>query len=455
MSSEFDFKTDGRELAELLDHWFENGYTRNCSLPFNSELTSLRIARVAASLFKRGAPSLTDTCTGKHYPLTELTPSKHAQHETPIFFHDTMSQFFTESHLFSHNGDSFFICDSSVLSAHPTLQSRLRQFVPNLFEFTPTEHNKSLQTLVNIIRSVKTQPKRVIVIGGGICCDIGGLAGSLMNAQVHLVPTTLLSAADAGVGGKTGVNHPKAGKNQIGRFISLASVSVITELFQSLSASQLRQGVAEIAKHSYLAGKFKDWQDVLTALIQLDDPISIHPPILSELLKQNIAFKSSVVALDPFDQNIRCMLNFGHTTAHLIEASQARSDTTCEASHKAPAISHGIAVAIGMFALSAARLIPSYPKEFFQFLGKLLQAEKITFPLNLNTVRDASVHDLLQQDKKKIDKKNDAVRLVVPNYGALQHPELIVDRLQFMTDNILEIDSDEFIALLIKSGVFA
>ncbi|MEY2987383.1 MAG: hypothetical protein RJB13_904 [Pseudomonadota bacterium] len=443
-----------KQVVALLDSWFESNFTRKCALPFDSRQTPEQVAKLAASLFKRGGNSLTDIHTGTIYPPSAPQAKEQQQKKTPVYFQNSLSQFFAQPDPTNDEGESFFICDSAVLKFHPTIEKLLNQRNSIRFIFEPTEQNKNLATVLQILNSFQNSPKKVIVIGGGVCCDVGGVAGALLDTPVHLVPTTLLSAVDAGIGGKSGVNHSKAGKNQIGRFVSLASVSIIPELFRSLTLSQIRQGVAEIVKHSYLAGTFHHWQSYLSLLMLPKSQFSFEHSDVIELIKQNIAFKSSVVMLDPTDKDIRNILNFGHTVAHLIEASQARGLSSFSHFNHAHPISHGVAVAIGMLALAESGLLISQPEGFQQFLRKILSAENITFPLELEFNSLESVRQILRQDKKRVNRENESVRLIVPRYGAMSQLERINDRKQFLKDNTLEIDTDELITLLKKIGIF-
>lgn len=442
---------DWIELGKLLDHWFERGFTRRCTLPYDSKVTQMHTALLAASLYKRGGDSLLDVNTGELTQLKHLHAPDTQSEKTSISLHSTLDSFFRNFD--EIKSGALAICDSAVIGAHPALLKKLKEHEIEFFIFHASEQSKNLISVQQILQSMKTTPTKVVVIGGGVCCDVGGLAGSLLNARVHLVPTTLLSAADAGIGGKTGVNHPKAGKNQIGRFIQLASVSIITELFRTLSASQIRQGVAEMAKHSYLAGSFYEWRSTLEELISAGPAFPFNQLKFTDLIEHNIQFKSSVVKLDPFDQSLRNMLNFGHTTAHLIEAIQSFDKEVNSPTRNTTSISHGIAVAIGMYALAESGLIAPEPPEFFQLLSRLLEVEKVTLPFICNLPSHDAAGQLLLHDKKKTNKEKDSVRLIAPRYGSMRYPERIEDPLQFMNENTLELGAGEFIRLLLSSGV--
>ena len=62
------------------------------------------------------------------------------------------------------------------------------------------------------MNSIPNSCKKMIAIGGGILLDLAGFISGLLQSEIYYVPTTLLAAIDAGLGGKTGVNFFPFGK---------------------------------------------------------------------------------------------------------------------------------------------------------------------------------------------------------------------------------------------------
>jgi len=169
----------------------------------------------------------------------------------------------------------------------------------------------------------------VLALGGGVTGDIAGFAAASFMRGVRFaqIPTTVLSMADASVGGKTGVDLPQ-GKNLAGAFKQPAVVIIDPEVLVTLPAEEYRSGMAEVIKH----GVISDPQ--LFTVLQ-SGPIN---PLTPQLLAQTVQVKIEVVEEDPYERGRRAVLNLGHTVGHGLEKlSQFQ-------------LRHGEAVAIGMTA---------------------------------------------------------------------------------------------------------
>ena len=93
--------------------------------------------------------------------------------------------------------------------------------------------HKTLQTLVHVWNELShkgaSRKSLLINLGGGMVTDLGGFAAACFKRGIRFIniPTTLLGAVDAAVGGKTGINFNGL-KNEIGAFRPADTVIVST-----------------------------------------------------------------------------------------------------------------------------------------------------------------------------------------------------------------------------------
>lgn len=201
--------------------------------------------------------------------------------------------------------------------------------------------NKTIEALQSIWKSLSDEGasrKSVIInIGGGVITDIGGFAAATFKRGIRFVnlPTTLLGAVDAAVGGKTGINFNGL-KNEIGAFSDAEAVIISTMFFNTLPAQQLLSGYAEMLKHGLL-----DNTATLAALMRYDvtNGTAASDELL-HLIEQSVQVKQNIVSSDPRETGMRKALNLGHTVGHAFESFAMNV-------RKSP-IPHGYAVAWGL-----------------------------------------------------------------------------------------------------------
>lgn len=179
-----------------------------------------------------------------------------------------------------------------------------------------------------------TRGSVIINVGGGVITDMGAFVASTFKRGVPFInlPTTLLGAVDASVGGKTGVNFCGL-KNQIGVFSNADLVIISTTFFNTLPLTELRSGYAEMIKHALIDSPVT-YRQLLG--LRVGD---IAPDRLLGLLRQSVEVKTRIVEADPTEQGLRRALNLGHTFAHAFEALAM--------SRQSP-MAHGYAVAHGL-----------------------------------------------------------------------------------------------------------
>lgn len=201
--------------------------------------------------------------------------------------------------------------------------------------------NKTINALQQIWKELSNNGasrKSVIInVGGGVISDIGGFAAATFKRGIRFInlPTTLLGAVDAAVGGKTGINFNGL-KNEIGAFAEAEAVIISTLFFNTLPEQQLLSGYAEMLKHGLLDDK-QTFADLMKYDIT-QQPVA--PDALLHLIEKSVQVKQNIVSSDPFETGYRKALNLGHTIGHAFE-SFAMND------RKSP-IPHGYAVAWGL-----------------------------------------------------------------------------------------------------------
>ncbi|MCC2638766.1 MAG: 3-dehydroquinate synthase [Moraxellaceae bacterium] len=175
----------------------------------------------------------------------------------------------------------------------------------------------------------------LVALGGGVIGDMTGFAAAAYQRGVDFVqvPTTLLAQVDSSVGGKTAVNHP-LGKNMIGAFKQPNAVLIDTDVLATLPDRELRAGLAEVIKYGLIRDlPFLEWLEASMAGL-----VAREPALLAEAIRRSCENKAAVVAADEFEQNdVRALLNLGHTFGHAIETGMGYG-----------AWLHGEAVATGM-----------------------------------------------------------------------------------------------------------
>lgn len=240
------------------------------------------------------------------------------------------------------------------------------------------EEAKTLQVAASVYEALAkfglARHDTIIGVGGGSVTDLAGfVAGTwLRGVEVVHVPTTLLGAVDASIGGKTGVNV--GGKNLVGVLWHPSRVVVDIDLLDRLPGYLVREGMAE----AYKAGLIGD--RVLAEEIArsgMDTP-------LESVVERAMRVKASIVDQDETEQGVRAHLNFGHTIGHAIEYASS--------------LSHGESVGLGtVAAVRISEKLAGFP-----------DADEVTaaiahlgLPTRVDGLEIARVLDLLAMDKKR------------------------------------------------------
>lgn len=270
-----------------------------------------------------------------------------------------------------------------------------------IIEIEQGEENKTIETCTAVwetLVEMNVDRKALLInVGGGMVCDLGGFVAATYKRGIDFVniPTSLLAMVDASVGTKTGVNLSGL-KNMVGSFSQPQMVLIDTAFLETLPGNQMRSGLAEMFKHGLIADA-SYWN-------QLKNLGELTTEDLLLLIYHSVSIKNEIVLQDPFEENVRKLLNFGHTLGHVIETY----------SHSGKGIQpllHGEAIAIGMI----LEAFISYKKDLLTKNSYLEIKETLNlmFESIVFTENDIEIcTHLLIHDKKNV---NDIVQFTLLN----------------------------------------
>jgi 3-dehydroquinate synthase len=259
------------------------------------------------------------------------------------------------------------------------------------------ERYKSFRVLENAVKFLNdNQFERddlVAALGGGVVGDLAGFAAAIYLRGLPLtqVPTTLLAQIDSSVGGKTAINLP-SGKNLVGAFHQPACVVIDTETLLSLPPRELVSGFCEMAKQALISDQTL-FATTVSGLRQVrENRKFLLTPDFENLIAAHCGFKAGIVANDEreatgrADAKSRRILNFGHTTAHALEAV-----TNYRVFRHGEAVGYGMLVA-GELSRNLGLLDPGQLellREAVHLCGPLPRADN----LDINHIISALKHD--------------------------------------------------------------
>lgn len=191
------------------------------------------------------------------------------------------------------------------------------------------------QLLQAFNRSELDRRSYVIVVGGGAVLDTVGYAAAVAHRGIRLIrlPTTTLGQADSGVGVKNAVNW-FGKKNWKGTFATPWGVINDQELLKGLSDRDFCCGFSEAVKVALLKDRrfFDDLSDFAPQIAARTEPYA------QQAIRQAVLLHVHHITHggDPFESRQARPLDFGHWSAHKLEAITQYG------------LRHGEAVAIGV-----------------------------------------------------------------------------------------------------------
>ncbi len=257
----------------------------------------------------------------------------------------------------------------------PILKGQCKSFADaTIITTLAGDSNKTVDSLQKIWKELSqgeaTRSSVLINLGGGMVTDLGGFAAATFKRGIRFVniPTTLLGAVDAAVGGKTGINFNGL-KNEIGAFSKAEAVVISTLFFNTLPQQQILSGYAEMLKHGLLDGE-KTLVDLMRYNIVESTGSSDR---LLKLVESSVNIKQKIVEADPTEKGLRRTLNLGHTIGHAFESFSM--------AHQSP-VPHGYAVAWGLVVeLILSCLKMGFPSETMRKFAAYVKENYGKFPL--------------------------------------------------------------------------
>ena len=205
----------------------------------------------------------------------------------------------------------------------------------------------------------------IIALGGGVVGDLSAFIASTYKRGINFIniPTSTLAMIDSSVGGKTGIDFNGV-KNVLGSFYQPKLVLIDLDTLKTLDERNYNNGLVEALK----MGLIKD-SSILELFNNPKDNIK-------EIIIKSLRSKIEVIELDEKENNIRKILNFGHTFGHAYEMLDS-------------SLLHGEAVARGMLTVLEGNI-----KDKVETIVKSLN---ISFEYDMNI---EEVIKLIKNDKK-------------------------------------------------------
>lgn len=276
----------------------------------------------------------------------------------------------------------------------------------NIYSLSASENAKSLKTATAIYSwLMENNADRncfILGAGGGVTTDLAAFVASTYKRGVKfaLVPTTLLAAADAAIGGKNGVNHLGV-KNMVGTINQPEWVFQSPAFFRTLDRRVFREGIAEILK-TFLIFSPDLYGFAVSFFSGYDNshPSAKEEMLLGRIIRECARLKMEVVRKDEKDWGERMVLNLGHTFGHALEAwawENRKKILHGEAVTAGIVLSAKVSSALGLCEKSLA-------SELAEDFGK------VGLPSSFG-VRVPQIFNPLQQDKKI---SSDSICLILP-----------------------------------------
>ncbi|OGJ49702.1 3-dehydroquinate synthase [Candidatus Peregrinibacteria bacterium RIFOXYB2_FULL_32_7] len=275
----------------------------------------------------------------------------------------------------------------------------------DLFSFHKGEKSKNLATIrklaTKLIHKNYNRSDAIIALGGGVVGDVAAFLASVFMRGIPFIqiPTSILAMVDSSIGGKTGVDLD-VGKNLIGSFYQPKKVYMDTNILEKLPKRQISNGLAEVIKYGCIYDE--NFFEYLEGNVQ--KCFEHNHKVLEYIIKKSCEIKGAIVEKDEKElQDLRMILNYGHTVGHALEILSKFN------------IQHGEAIAMGMIEVNKRALKKSLMDKIdADRIKKLFNKAFLPteIPARFTTEK---IQKIMLKDKKV---KNNQIRFVIcPKIG--------------------------------------
>jgi len=283
----------------------------------------------------------------------------------------------------------------------------LRQYDLTICKLSASEKTKNLRVANSIIEKILNnnfnRSDCVIALGGGVLGDLSAFVSNLTKRGIKFIniPTTLLAQVDASIGGKTGINSSQ-GKNLIGTFYQPDFILSDVSILKSLPQREIVSGYGEILKHAIILDKsfflflLKNGKKIINERNNF---------LLKEAIIKSCKIKCAIVNKDEKENDLRMILNFGHTFAHAFEATKKFTKK----------LNHGEAVLLGMMIASEL----SYKKNRLPYKDLILIKKhyfNLKLPMLISKIfKKSDIKKIIYFMKKDKKNSNEKINLILLN----------------------------------------
>ncbi|MCF0107266.1 MAG: 3-dehydroquinate synthase [Holdemanella sp.] len=199
-----------------------------------------------------------------------------------------------------------------------------------IIRFNQGEQSKNIDTYAYLLQACidkgMTRKDAIIAIGGGVTGDLSGFVAAcyMRGIDFYNIPTTTLAQVDSSVGGKVAIDMGDY-KNIVGAFWQPKAVVIDNNVLSTLPLRHQHNGLVEALKMGLILEE---------SLIEEFEKDELN---IDQIVYRSIDLKRQIVEQDEKENNLRKILNFGHTIGHAIEGAYGLNTYL-----------HGECVAMGM-----------------------------------------------------------------------------------------------------------